>query len=55
MLGKLSVPGCPTFSDSSRAVAYCARSRCGSGLFGHFSAVVYLFSFLSPSLRDGPI
>ena len=54
MQGKLLVPGCPTNLDNSRARAYCACSRCGWGLFGHFS-LIYLFSFLSPSLGDGPI
>ena len=39
----------------SRARAYCARSRCGCGLFGHFySHLSFLFSF-SLSLGDGPI
>ena len=47
VLGKLSVPGRHTYLDNSRARAYCACSRCG-----FFS---YLFSILSPSLRDGPI
>ena len=54
MLGKLSVPGRPTNLDNSTAKAYCACSRCGRGMFGHFS-LFYLFSFLSPSLGDGPI
>ena len=27
----------------------------GGGLFGHLFSLVYIFSFLSPSLRDGPI
>ena len=36
VLGKLSVPGRPSNLDSSKARAYCACSRCGSGLFGHF-------------------
>ena len=53
MLGKLPVPGRPTDLNSSRARAYCACSRCGWGLVGHFS-LVYLFSFLSPSLGGGP-
>ena len=53
VLGKLSVPGRPTNLDNSRARAYCACSRCGCSLFEHFFLVVYLFSFLSPSLRDG--
>ena len=36
MLGKLSVPGRRTSLDDSRTRAYCASSRCGWGLFGHF-------------------
>ena len=51
MLGKLSVPGRPTSLVGSRARAYCASSRCGRGLFGHFS-LIYLFFFLSPSLWE---
>ena len=46
-----------TFSaeaSNSMARAHCAWSRCGWGLFGHFS-LVHLFSFLSPSLGDSPI
>ena len=55
VLGKLSVPGRPTSLDDSRARAYCSRSRCGWGLFGHFfSHLSFLFSF-SLSLGDGPI
>ena len=55
VLGKLSVPGRPTTLDCSRARAYCACSRCGWGLFGHFfSHLSLLFSF-SLSLADGPI
>ena len=54
VLGKLSVPWLPTYLDESRARAYRACSSCGWVLFGHFSCV-YLFSFLSPSLGDGPI
>ena len=52
--GKLSVPWRPTNLDNSRAGAYCACIRCGTGLFGHFYFVC-LFSFLSPSLGDGPV
>ena len=33
MLGKLPVPGRPTYLDYSRARAYCACSRCGWGFF----------------------
>ena len=55
VLGKLPVPGRPTHLDYSRARAFCARSRCGWGLFGHFfSHLSLLFSF-SLSLGDGPI
>ena len=55
MLGKLPVPGRPTSLDDSRARAYCACSRCGLGLFGHFfSQLSFLFSF-SLSLGDGLI
>ena len=49
VLSKLLAPGRPTTLDNSRARAYCTYSRCGWGLFGHFS-LVYHFSFLSPSL-----
>ena len=49
VLGKLLVHGRPTNLDKSRARAYCASSRCGWGLFGHFSLVCH-FSFVSPSL-----
>ena len=38
-------------SDDSRARAYCACSRCGWGLFGHFT-LLYPFSPLSPSLWE---
>ena len=51
VLGKLPAPGRPTNLDNSRARACCAYSRCGWGLFGHFS-LVYHFSFLSPSLWE---
>ena len=47
--------GRPTGLDHSRARPYCACSRCGWGLFGHFfSHLSFLFSF-SLSLGDGPI
>ena len=55
VLGKLPVPGRPTDLNYSRARAYCACSRCGWGLFGHFfSHLSVLFSF-TLSLGDGPI
>ena len=37
VLGKLPVPGRPSYLDNSRARAYCACSSCGRGWFGHFS------------------
>ena len=53
VLGKLSVPERPTNLDSSRTRAYCACSRYGWRLFGHFfSRLSFLFSF-SLSLGDG--
>ena len=55
VLGKLLAPGRPTTLDNRRARAYCAYSRCGWGLFGHFfSRLSFLISF-SLSLGDGPI
>ena len=51
VLGKLSVPGRPTYLDYSTARASCACNRCGWGLFGHF-CLNYHFSFLSPSLWE---
>ena len=51
VLGELLVPGRPTNLDKSRAGADCACSRCGRGLFGHFSLFCH-FSFLSPSLWE---
>ena len=51
VLGKLPVPGRPTNLDKSRARAFCACSRCGWGLFGHFFSRLS-FLFLSPSLWE---
>ena len=46
VLGKLSVPRRPTNLDNSRAKAYCACSRCGWVLFGHFKVrLSFLLSF----------
>ena len=47
LLGKLSVPGRPTYLDNSKARAYCACSRCGWGLFGHFFSPIFSPFFLS--------
>ena len=54
-LGKLPVPGRPTYLDKSRARAYCACNSCGRGLFGHFSSHLSLLFSFSLSLGDGPI
>ena len=55
VLGKRPVLGRPTNLDYSRARVYCACSRCGWGLFGHFfSHLSLLFSF-SLSLGDSLI
>ena len=51
---KIPVPGRPANLDNSRARAYCACSTASRGCLDNFS-LVYLFSFLSPSLGDGPI
>ena len=39
----------------SRARAYCARSRCGWGSFGHFYSHLSFLSSFSLSLGDGSI
>ena len=44
VLGKLPVPGHSTNFDFSMARSYCAYSRCGWGLFGHFNSRLYLLS-----------
>ena len=54
MLGKLSVAGRPTYLDYSRARAYCACNMCGWGCLDILLSRLS-FSFLSPSLRHGPI
>ena len=51
VLGKLPVPGRPTYLDSSRARANCACSGCEGGCLDIFSLVCH-FSFLSPSLWE---
>ena len=52
VLGKLPELGRLTYLDDSRARAYCACSRCGWGLFGHFFSLVYhLISFFPLSGR----
>ena len=51
VLGKLPVSGHLTNLDWSRARAYCACSRCGWGLFGHFFSRLSFF-LLSPSLWE---
>ena len=51
VLGKFPRPGRPTNLDYSRAKAYCACSRCGWVLFGHFF-LSSIISLLSPSLWE---
>ena len=55
VLGKLPVPGRPTIFYYNRARAYCACSRCGRELFGHFYSHLFFLSSFSLSLGDGPI
>ena len=55
VLGKLPVPGRPTNLVYSRVRAYCAHSRCGWGLFGHFFSTASFLSSFSLSLGDSPI
>ena len=46
VLDKLPALGRPTNLDNSRAMAYCACSRCGWGLSRHFvSRLLFLSSF----------
>ena len=55
VLGKLPVPGRPTYFDYSRERAYCGCGGCGWGLSEYFfSHLSFLFSF-SLFLGDGPI
>ena len=53
VLGKLPVPGRPTYLALSRARAYCPFGRYGWGGLDIFS-LIYHFSFLSPSLWVRP-
>ena len=55
LLGNLPAPGRPTDLDWSRARAYCACSRYGWGLFGHFFLLSIISLFFSLSLGDGRI
>ena len=55
VLGKLSVPRHPTNLDNSRAMAYCARSRCEWGCLDIFFSPLSVLSSFSRSLADGPI
>ena len=51
VLGKLPVPGRPTYLEQIRARACCACSGCGWSCLDIFS-LVFHFSFLSPSLWE---
>ena len=46
VLGKLLVPGRPTNLVNSRPMAYCACSRSGWRVFGHFSLLLFSLFFL---------
>ena len=48
VLGKFPMPGRPTNLDYSRAMAFCAYSRCGWGLFGHFFLLSIVSLFFLP-------
>ena len=52
VLGKLPVLGHPSNLDNSEARAYCACSRCGRGLFGHFFPQLSLLFSFSPFLAQ---
>ena len=54
VLGKLPVPGRPTIWTIVGQVPTALAVGAGGGCFDIFT-LVYLFSFLSPSLGDGPI
>ena len=54
MLGKLSLPGRPTYLDNSRQGPIALGVGMG-GVLGHFFLLVYLFSILSSSVGDGLI
>ena len=45
VLGKLLMPGRPTYLDNNRASAYCACSRAGGGCLDIFNPLSFLFSF----------
>ena len=45
----------PKTTNYRRARAYCAYSRCGRELFGHFYSPLCFLSSFSLSLGDGPI
>ena len=57
MLGKFSVPGRPTNLENSWAVGQWTIALAVGAVGGclNIFSLVYLFSFLSPSLGDGPI
>ena len=55
VLGKRPVPGRPTNMNYSRARTYCACSRCGLGLFEHFSLIYHFLFFLPFSGRRSDI
>ena len=55
VLGKLPALGRHTIGMIEWARAYCACSRSGWGLLGHFNSPLSFLSEVSLSLGDGPI
>ena len=55
VLGELPVPRRSANLGNSKTRAYCAYSRCGWGLFGHFSPRLSFLTSISLSLVDGQI
>ena len=53
VLGKLSVPGRPTYLDNSRIRAFCAYCMCELGFFGMFFGFFFSRLSFSLSLGDG--
>ena len=55
VLGKMPVPGRPTYLDYSRARAYCACSGCGWGCLDIFLSSIISFFFLPLPVRRSDI
>ena len=55
VLGRVSVPGPPTYLNHSGASVCWACSRCRWGLFVHFFSCLSFLSSFSLSLGEGPV